>query len=185
MNDLLRHLESDFLYLQLAWECHKDLYQHDRKRVDLLNNVARNFFYMHDRMLRREISVGITRLLDNPATGKRKNLVLEDLIERADPRAQKDLHKELDAIRELAESIREYRHEVVAHRDWRVAFKNKSYALNLHEVLPRIHRFIFMAQGKEAPPFGRAANEHHSGGAVDLVHALERVRRPPEATLRN
>lgn len=176
MRELVKRLESDLLFLQLVWESHIDLFQHSKERVAMLNAVADNFFWIYDRMACRDLSSGIARLLDNLTTCGKDNLVLESLISEADPTIREALRAELKDLRILSKAVIEFRHEVVAHRGFQAATVGRKHPLNFHEVLPRIHQFIYLAQGKTAPPFGRQENEHYNGGAVDLVSALERVR---------
>jgi hypothetical protein len=118
-------LREEIVSVRDARDQYLALFGHSAERVELLNVCARWFFGVIQRVLLRDILVGIARLTDPEKMGSHTNLVLRSLL--SDPRLsdQADLREGLEsAIQEAtdaAEPLRPHRHKYIAHLDHAVA----------------------------------------------------------------
>ena len=131
-----KQLWNEIVLVQEAWGQYSSLFVEDANRVELLNVCDGRFFNVVQRVLLREVLLGISRLTDPVKQGKCDNIVVSSLL--WDPAVDKHdgLREELEtavarAIKS-AESIRTHRNKYIAHLDAETALSNKSV------ILPRI-----------------------------------------------
>lgn len=98
------------------------LFSTSKEAVDLMNETAQTFFVRHEQLLIHHIILSISRLTDKKESGPHKNrqqnLTLERLLDLQEPEHEKlrtDLEKRLKTIQTDAESMRQYRHNLLAH----------------------------------------------------------------------
>lgn len=93
-----------------VWEQYTYLFNDSPDRIRMLNACARWFFGTTQRVMMREVVLGISRLTDPPTTGKFPNLVLSSLLTDPVFPEHKGLPQELDAaithLQLLAKPIR-------------------------------------------------------------------------------
>ena|SRR5205809_463892 len=65
--------------LHVKWEQYRSLYGHSAEPVDLLNEIAPNFFRTVQDVLLDEVLLHIARLIDSPESMGQKNLTLRRL----------------------------------------------------------------------------------------------------------
>ena len=152
----------------------------------MLNACARWFFGSTQRLMMRDVILGISRLTDPPKTGKHSNLVLASLLE--DPRIAKhrglrsELEKSIEKVKVDAAPIRHHRDKYIAHLDELTAVEATK------NPLPGIKKGLI---GQIINEMGKAYNVHGSrtrdshaffeltalGSARSLVEILETSER--------
>ena len=167
MSKKLRHLAPsefhaalDRLFGEIAvlhglWEHHNFLFASGNQRVEMLNICASWFFGMTQRMMTREMILGISRLTDSATIGPFDNLTIAGLLRDPALRGQRNARRRLRrrvarAIR-LAEPIRTHRNKYVAHLDHALAVGNPATPLP---------RFPLATVGKTIHALEDAYNEH-------------------------
>ena len=114
-------LKNDLVSLHADWQLFDQLYGVNEARVQLLNASAGDFFHRLFWIMLRDITIGICRLLDPPATGSNRNLVLKSLVHDLDEKlhasSKRELIEKLKGIRDTAKALTKLRHKRVAHRD--------------------------------------------------------------------
>lgn len=115
-----KQLWNDLVNLHDAWAQYRFLF-HDEERVRMLNACARWFFGLTQRLLLRDVILGISRLTDPVQSGKHSNLVIAShLLDPAvdqHPGLREQLQAMVDDATRIASSIRVHRHKYIAHRD--------------------------------------------------------------------
>jgi hypothetical protein len=131
---VLQHdLQNELAWLRKKWDEFGALYKEDVRQVELLNEVASNFFYFLQKLLYEDAMLHISRLTDPPNTGRRNgpsNLTLRRLpLSVIDP----DLKSRVEAsVREAcsrAEFARQWRDKRLAHTDLDIHRKGVAAAL--------------------------------------------------------
>ena len=114
-------LWDELVHLHDTWEQYRKLYGHSEDRVKLLNSSARSFFALLQRLMVRDVILGISRLTDPPKSKGKSNLVLSVLLE--DPRLtdrpelKAELASGINEAKRLAQPVREHRNRYIAHLD--------------------------------------------------------------------
>ena len=83
---LVRIIKNELLVLRLHWKWYKQLYGTNPERVELLNEVAPDFFAGIQQVLFDDIQMKICRLLDSPGRGTRANITLESVATQTEPK---------------------------------------------------------------------------------------------------
>lgn len=180
-----KRLWDELVSLHDTWAEYNYLYG-DKDRVRLLNACAPAFFARHERLLLREVILGISRLTDPPKTGKFDNLVLESLVLDPAVAEHEGLREELEpaikAAVTAAAPIRTHRNKYIAHLDHGTAIGSPS------EPLPGLKgkaiTAVVTAMGEVYNVHGGRVRESHAffessslGGADALVRILEKSER--------
>ena len=126
-------LFSELAVLHSAWEQYNFLFLSGSERVKVLNVCAAWFFGMTQRLLMREMLLGISRLTDKAAFGPFDNLTIEGLLRDPALKGKTNLRALLGrrvrkAIR-IAGPIRVHRNKYIAHLDHAVAVGNPAALL--------------------------------------------------------
>lgn len=104
-----------------AWAQYRYLFNESNERVQLLNTCASWFFATTQRLLMREVILGISRLTDPVKFGRFDNLVLSSLLFDPALRRRAALRDEIEqaigAVTADAEHIRVHRNKYIAHLD--------------------------------------------------------------------
>lgn len=72
-------LWRDYATLRWHWQQFKVLFAQDVRHVTMMNNVARGFFAMVQRLMLNEIVLGMARITDNEKSARHKNLCLKQI----------------------------------------------------------------------------------------------------------
>src|SRR5437773_3020547 len=83
--ELACELSWSITHLHLKWKNYRALFGTSPERIDLLNHAAPGFFGQLDPIMRHDVVLAITRLMDPPRTGRHKNASLGGLIELLAP----------------------------------------------------------------------------------------------------
>lgn len=120
-------IQKDVIWLHAKWINYCQLYETNKERIDLLNNVAPYFFHTVQNVFLTDIFMNICRLTDPAKTGKKENLTLDRLFQTIDknkyPDLVKSVEEKLDVVKEKCEPFRKYRNRLLAHKDLPTALK--------------------------------------------------------------
>lgn len=124
LGQLFHELESEVWWLHHKWNEFKELFGKEQERMDLLNEVASNFFYLVHQVLYENVMLSLCRLTDPPESRSRqlrrkvRNLTflcLSDLI--SDPSLRVAAEAAAQQIRQKSEFARDWRDRRLAHID--------------------------------------------------------------------
>lgn len=116
-----KKLWDELVILHDIWAQYVYLFNESEERIRLLNACARWFFGTTQRLMMREVILGISRLTDPRKTGKHANLVLSSLLD--DPGInhhqglRAELEKAIEKVKVAAAPIRHHRDKYIAHLD--------------------------------------------------------------------
>ena len=103
-------LDDEIGWIHAKWQIFRQVYGKDKQRVDLLNEFAPVFFRICQDALLDDVLLSLSRLLDRPDMGGRKNLSLEFLVEMVDCEEHgslcADLKRYLAEVKERCHPIR-------------------------------------------------------------------------------
>jgi hypothetical protein len=135
-DDIRKRLWDEIVGLHDAREQYLTLFGHSSDRVEMLNTCAGWFFGLLQKVLLREIILGISRLTDPESVAGRTNLVLASLLSDPAlvprPDVATELASAISDAKSAAEPIRLHRHKYIAHLDHAVAVQPSD------ELLPRL-----------------------------------------------
>jgi len=104
--------------LHIIWQQYRQLYGSDPEVIHLLNRTAGLFFKIVQDELWDSVLLGISRLTDPPATGKKKNLTIQSLPPLiGDPKFRAELQSLCDFAVLKTEFARDHRNKRIAHQD--------------------------------------------------------------------
>ncbi|WP_144428110.1 hypothetical protein [Azospirillum thiophilum] len=128
-----QELKNEVTWLHAKWKIYRQLYAKSEKRVNLLNEVARAFFYIIEQSLRSEISIYASKLTDPARSRKFENLSLYQLQERIAKNCDADFssgsQELLDIVKERCAPLRNWRDKKLAHLDLNVAMNTATTPL--------------------------------------------------------
>lgn len=117
--------------LHVLWQQYRQLFGDDTETVHLLNRTSGLFFKIVQDELWDSMLLGVSRMTDPPATGKRKNLTVQSLPPLiADPALQAEIRSLCDKALNAAEFAREHRNKRIAHQDHSYLGNRSSYPLS-------------------------------------------------------
>lgn len=115
-------LWQDVNRLHIEWIEYVELYGTKPSRIDMLNEVASQFFYIVEKSLWNTIFLHITRLIDPPQSMNRKNLSLQQLKELiTDDKLKSELIHKINEAVEKSKFCRDWRNRRIAHNDYELA----------------------------------------------------------------
>ncbi len=124
---VLAALQNDVDWIHVRWKMNRQLYGRSELRVDLLNDIAPQFFHTFQAVLYDDVILAVARLTDRVETGGRENLVLGQLVEIASKQwageVVEELRAKLAAVDEQCQPLRRLRNRRIAHRDLESALK--------------------------------------------------------------
>ena len=119
--ELACELSWSITHLHLKWKNYRALFGTSPERIDLLNHAAPGFFGQLDPIMRHDVVLAITRLMDPPRTGRHKNASLGGLIELLAPHVGAaelaGWQSELALLNAAVKPLRAVRDRFVAHED--------------------------------------------------------------------
>jgi hypothetical protein len=120
-------IQKDVVWLHAKWINYCRLYETNKERIDLLNNVAPYFFHIVQNVFLTDIFMNICRFTDPAKTGKKENLTLDRLFQTIDKNKYPDLvisvEEKLEVVKEKCKPFRKYRNRLLAHKDLPTALK--------------------------------------------------------------
>jgi hypothetical protein len=118
-------LWEEFATLAMKWGEYEALYGGGSKRVDLLNEAARTFFWIVGNVLWDDTLLHISRLTD-PSSKDMENLTIRNLPGLVEDRAIKaDLHRLINTAGDKVKSIRDWRNHRIAHCNRELIINNE------------------------------------------------------------
>jgi hypothetical protein len=126
VSELFHLLEADVVDLHQTLHAFAIFFE-DQRQVELLNQVAPDFFSWLEVALLKQLILGIARILDSATMGKYTNCSLELLVDKLEQIGPEDsplcrrLRDSLVEARELAKPLVVIRSKLVAHRDYDLA----------------------------------------------------------------
>lgn len=178
-----KRLWNELVALHDTWEQYEYLFTESDHRIRLLNCCADWFFGTAQRVLMREVILGISRLTDPPTIGPYTNLVIASLLDDPALGEYPDLARELgsacDRLRLDVDPIRKNRDKYIAHLDFEAAVRPTE------DLIPGIEKGLI---GSVIQDFGEVYNLHGtrilkqqssfrlepSGSSRSLIGILER-----------
>ena len=176
-------LWNELVMLHDAWEQYSYLFNTSQERIQLLNACARWFFGSTQRLILRDVILGVSRLTDPPRSGKRANLVLSSLLD--DPAIdnyhglREELAQRLSKLKLDAAPLRHHRDKYIAHLDEPTAIE--ASANPLPGIKKNLIPEIIADMGKIYNLHGTRTRDSHTifelsalGSAESLVAILEK-----------
>lgn len=104
--------------LHVLWQQYRQLFGSDPETVHLLNRTSGLFFKIVQDELWDSVLLGVSRMTDPPATGKKKNLTIQSLPPLiSNTELQGEVQNLCDKALAAAEFAREHRNKRIAHQD--------------------------------------------------------------------
>ena len=128
--NIFDEISNEFSELYLHWQIYKQLFGHNRERIDLLNKTAGLFFTVVHNSLFYDVQLRIAKLIDPAVSGRNKNkkdenLSLQLLIKKIelseDVKFANSLNKSFDELKSRCENIILNRKKLIAHNDLETA----------------------------------------------------------------
>jgi len=118
---IYEHLDHEVTKIHYNWDIFLQLFGESEERIELLNEVAPQFFLVVQNMAVENLFLGISRLTDPYEQGRNKNWSLQAIPENLDVDQHQELRKELsqefDEIQSEVKPIRDRRNKIIAHFD--------------------------------------------------------------------
>jgi len=192
LGSLYHELEEEVDWLQQKWNEFRDLFAKGPERLELLNTVAPNFFYMLHKLMFEDAILHLCRLTDSAQTrirvGKkaetRHNLSVMALADLISDDALKDrVNAQSIQVKKNCEFAREPRNRRLAHADLgsfrggaegpKILSKHVEDALkSMHEVLGSIRQYYgYPPSVLVKDPFGAKSLLYYLESAVRVETA--------------
>ena len=185
LGPLCHELVGELDLLRQKWGEFQVLFEKGPERIELLKEVASQFFgFMHN-LLYEDAIMHICRLTDPPATMGHKNLTLMRLAESIpDPVLNAQVQNDAEEVRKKCEFARKLRDKRLAHTDLE-SLRNPSLSplpnvtsKNIEEALRSMRALLYsVEQHYGLPP---SLSFPDPWGATSLVHYLEVAVRAKE-----
>lgn len=122
---LAYYLSNQITFLHIKWKEYREIYRSAPETVEMVNEIAPYFFWMHERILRHDVISTIARILDPAYSGGSKpNASLTKLINDLKDYADKSLFEEWDhdllKLKETSKKLRKIRNKRLSHNDFDV-----------------------------------------------------------------
>lgn len=103
---------NEVCFLRIKFAEFREIYGKDKETVDLLNSLCGDFFGKLQTIMKDDINIALSRLLDKTKnTGSLPHLIGSI----SDSKFKKDLRIQLDQINKLAKDVFDLRHSRLAH----------------------------------------------------------------------
>lgn len=118
LGSLCCDLRDDVDWLRHKWGEFLELFGKGPERIELLNKVASNFFYILNQLLFEDAMLHLRRLTDPPVSRSQENLTLLSLAELiADQQFSAQVRKEAEEVKEKCKFARMWCNKRLAHAD--------------------------------------------------------------------
>jgi HEPN superfamily AbiU2-like protein len=122
LNDTWTFLHKEVIWLHGRWELYNQLYGESSERIDFLNRTAPTFFALLQGILLNDVQLTLSKLADPAATGNRRNLTLETLLQEIEampePQFAAQLKLLLARYQTACGDLRTRRNKDIAHFDF-------------------------------------------------------------------
>jgi hypothetical protein len=119
--EVFEELRKEIIWLHARWILYNQLYGKSERRIYLLNESARTFFFVVQETFLADVHIALSKLSDPAATRGFDNLSLGQLQNRIDAECVSDLSDKTRplpaAFRTRCASFRELRNKTLAHYD--------------------------------------------------------------------
>ena len=138
---LAYYLSNEITFLHLKWKEYREIYGNEPEIIDLINEVAGFFFWMHERTLRHDIFFTMARILDPAYSGRgtsKPNATLDKLISELQPHTDleniKTWETELEHLKSESKTLLDIRNKILSHNDF------DTHVIHSPEILSGISR---------------------------------------------
>jgi hypothetical protein len=174
-------LWQEVALLYRNWQQYVELFGIKPSRLDLMNSTAPYFFWMLQEDLWDVNLLHIARLTDKPATGKNKNLTIQNFLDLIqDEKIEAEIKKLVDVALEKTEFARDWRNRHIAHNDLDLSLERSATPLADASRLQVKEALKVIADVMNAVDFHYLHSEtrYDLGGPIDgalpLLYALDR-----------
>lgn len=122
---LAYYLSNEITFLHLKWKEYREIYGNDPAIIEMINEVAGYFFWMHERTLRHDVFFTIARILDPAYSGRgtsKPNATLDKLISELEPHTDSGIIKtwksELEQLKSESKTLLDIRNKILSHNDF-------------------------------------------------------------------
>jgi len=175
-------LRDDFDWLRRKWSNFQELFGNGQERIDLLNTVASNFFYLLHRLFFEDAMLHLCRLTDPPRMRDRETLTVMALTDTiSDPALKASIETKMNKVREGCEFARKWRNRRLAHTDLVTLREGHVLALpsvdsaNIETALKSIDDLLTLVEDRYGLPHVLLASD--PWGAKPLIYHLEKAKR--------
>ncbi len=127
IGDIFEKLKTEIMWLHARWKLYRQIFAHNEKRIDLLNECAPVFFIVIHGVLVDEVQVTLSKLTDSARTGRYENLSFEQIQKRVEAlgnyELSSQLRKILDDLHDKCKVFRHRRNKRLAHFDLNTALE--------------------------------------------------------------
>lgn len=122
---LFYHLYNETVWLTIKWLEYNELYGTKPSRIDLMNQVAPQIFFIIEKTLWNDLLLGISRITDPSETYKKRNITFQAIPKHIeDAELKNSIEIDIKGIIEKTQFCRDWRNRSIAHFD---------YDLNINE----------------------------------------------------
>jgi len=119
-------LFDEVMMLTYQWQTFNSLFNHSKKRVDLINATAPAFFWLIQDNLLDQMILLLARLLDRKETCKKRNATFDHFaatLEKHNHQLADELRKDRETLKTEFEPFKTWRDRAIGHNDYRTAHK--------------------------------------------------------------
>lgn len=184
--ELFHLISTKVSILHLHWKNYRALYGTTPERIDLLNYTASYFFVLVEDVLRDDILLRISKLIEGAGSGRKKKVsikrLLEEIKEHILPEDYDKISKNLRELDNYCKKLKNIRNKQIAHSDLNAALDEnikKSLGVSrdyIEDILLRIRNII----GSIEKLFMDSSTYYEyilsTNDAEQLISVLERAR---------
>lgn len=172
LSDLWKFLETEVVWLHGRWQIYRQIFGTSPERIDIINSVARTFFWVTQRVLMNDVQLTLMKLADRPSTGDKDkdkdNATLAHLLARVERIPEtglaQALRTSLDAYGTACAKIKVRRNKDLAHYDLKIQLSDKAISL------PNPNRAEIEAALVELRHFMNLFRDHFEGSQMAYEH---------------
>ena len=176
-------LKNEAMLAHAEFQIWDELFATHPERVAILNATAGGFFAMLSPVLADNVMMRLSRLTDQPAVGKHRNLTLRGLVALL-PEGSADAGSfvgKLDALHTTCEAIRVRRNKRMTHLDWDTATVDGADPLpgvrvaDIRKALSELQEAMNIFERHHLLPTVMYSDFIHHAGPRALLGALKRT----------
>lgn len=173
---LAYHFFNEISFLHDKWNEYLFMYDVEQETIDILNSIAPYFFFLHQRMLKHDIIISISRLLDKAHTGRDKSQrnasfarIIEDLSPHVDNNIITEWKADLKRVNANSRNIKKMRDKFISHSDYDLHIDKES------EKIPNISKEDIDQVLEQIRELANKIEFHFRGGSVYYQHIIGRM----------